>query len=570
MADESSFTCLPDPAHGTFDLLGVNIPNGHALLYRSAQGTTQIIRDGDFTVSTGGFLKGDSEAPFGADVTYRLVLTVDDRLVQRNLVTNPSFETNTTGWATGTSRTLSRQVVTGAPVGGAVGSVSSSGAAILDVAHRTLLTTTPGQAWLPNTTYALRGWVRYATSGVPIWQDVVDTYATWSATIAAKATWNDLLGTAGVATYAGLNAALVDATGASTLIPEITVLGLPASKPQQWLYFQATLTTPASVPAGAKLALLHQSNLRELTVTWGFDGLYLSTGDAPGALSYIDGTTTVANPADGLFPPVDAGEWSANANGVPGGIRWEGTAHNSMSVYESPSMIMRDTLVCRIDGPPLDDTLASVLDCEPVFLTDPVAPVLGMWFGLLEIDDLTHAARQDRYDIIGRSPAIVVSQVRAWEGGMLRLLTATHYQRDRARALFAPGRILYLRNPRPQDYPESEWYIGIADVTEIRPMKPDHRRTERIWECEFLRVERPIGLIEGTTGITWADIQPPVFTSWYDVLQHRASWLALLTTTLPRTPTSGGTMFAATASLPTHSAATAYWSGGGGGSESGP
>lgn len=84
------------------------IPNGHLTVTRQAEGVLDVVlRNGDLDVITGGFLLEDSEAPVGVPITYRSVLTPDDRIIQRNLVTTPNFIHGAFSWAAGVDRSLS-------------------------------------------------------------------------------------------------------------------------------------------------------------------------------------------------------------------------------------------------------------------------------------------------------------------------------------------------------------------------------------------------------------------------------------------------------------------------------
>lgn len=87
---------------------------------------------------------------------------------------------------------------------------------------------------------------------------------------------------------------------------------------------------------------------------------------------------------------------------------------------------------------------------------------------------------------------------------------------------------MYLRNS-DSSYPENNWYIAIGTVTEMR-MLPDARRPERLWAIPYTRVERPSGVIEASTGVTWKMILETGMT-WEELRSAREDWLDVLVTT---------------------------------------
>jgi hypothetical protein len=102
-----SISCIPKQDRGTTTVVGEGIPDGDAVLTRTTPGEQPyLLRDGQFTVDTGGFTRDDTEPPFGVPLTYRLSLDVANRLVQQNLVPTPTFLHGLQGWLAGTGRTM--------------------------------------------------------------------------------------------------------------------------------------------------------------------------------------------------------------------------------------------------------------------------------------------------------------------------------------------------------------------------------------------------------------------------------------------------------------------------------
>jgi hypothetical protein len=131
--------------------------------------------------------------------------------------------------------------------------------------------------------------------------------------------------------------------------------------------------------------------------------------------------------------------------------------------------------------------------CEPVYLSDPLIPSIGYWFGLLGIDPLAYPARSELFDVLGRSAPVAVSQMRSTARTNVRLYTDTLKRRTELLSMLSAGRILLLRNPDPS-YPERHWYISVGNVSEERILT-DHRDPRRRWVMEISVVDRPVGYL---------------------------------------------------------------------------
>lgn len=131
--------------------------------------------------------------------------------------------------------------------------------------------------------------------------------------------------------------------------------------------------------------------------------------------------------------------------------------------------------------------------CEPVYLSDPLIPSFGSWFGLLGIDPLSYPSRSELYDVLGRSAPVAVSQRRSTARTTIRLLSDTLDLREDMLEMLAAGRILMLRNPDTR-YPEKHWYVAVEDVSEERILT-DHRDPRRRWVLNVAVVDRPVGYL---------------------------------------------------------------------------
>jgi len=359
----------------------------------------------------------------------------------------------------------------------------------------------------------------YDSPDLWLWQDVKDA-GTWG-TIKGKGTWQQVKSSSSEAAnqaFTSVWASVIGPTGTEIVAP-FQVLGATVAKGSTWLDFSFRVTLPQNAPSGSQLVLSHGQVQREFAATWWLSTLLVTPAAEydDGGVYYFDGDSPVPfNSAQYLVPGFNWEDASGDAS-----MTWNGTANNSVSTFTGPSVITAvDTITLGI---PAD---GQVTACEPILLSDPVVPQLGLWFGLLKIGPLSFASRGELYATLGRGSQIAVSQRRGWAEGELTLLTNTLAEASIAERLFESGRILFLRNPDPR-YPETDWYLHIGTTSSDR-LGADQRRPERAWTVPFVRVERPVGLIAASTAISWGRVKDSGVT-WGDL--RRSDWLDVAITT---------------------------------------
>ena len=97
---------LTFPDRGLVRISGA-VPNGAATVERIADGfPPYLLRGGALTVTAGGVVLEDSEAPLGIPLTYRATVTTPERLVQQNLMLTPTFLHGQQGWVPGVGRSF--------------------------------------------------------------------------------------------------------------------------------------------------------------------------------------------------------------------------------------------------------------------------------------------------------------------------------------------------------------------------------------------------------------------------------------------------------------------------------
>jgi hypothetical protein len=514
---QKALQAQPDPMRGSVRLLAPFVPDGAVRITRTVRNVPEVIRDGEFDSLTSGFIREDPEPPFGVPVRYRATLEVVNRHIQSNRVLNPRFALGTANWTTGTGRTLTRETAAAlAPPRDAATSVRVSPAGVTDgsLGARTLVSTAPsgfgaGRWWFC-------GQARYDNPDLWLWTDVSSGGRTWQG-VRDVGTWQQVRSKSAPAAdqpFATLWAAVLSPTG-TEVVPPFQVLGVTAESNEDWKTFQAWVTVPATAPANSRLVLLQGTLTREYATTW-WVSTVMVTPEAEvtaGAVGYFDGDSPLpSNPAANLVPGYDWVPSTPDAS-----MTWNGTPHASVSIYTGPSIIAASDTVTVL-APDRKLTRAKL----PVFLSDPVTTQVGLWFELLGIGDLSFKARAELYDIIGKGPQIAISNRRAWPSGELRLMTKTLDQAALAERMFDPGRILFYRNPDPR-FPESEWYLHIGDTASGRPGEGVAWAPERIWSVPFVRVERPIGLIETASSVPWVQVRDSM--TWAELRDSRRDWL---------------------------------------------
>jgi hypothetical protein len=363
-------------------------------------------------------------------------------------------------------------------------------------------------------TYLISGNLRFRTPGVWTWQDVKD-FGTWAALKAAKPTWEAVRSTTTGSSSASYTTLYISVSiGTTDYVAPIKVYDTSMSNTGKWFTFAAYITPPFGIPAGARLRLLHGTTTREYSINWDLDKFAVMTAaDAAKLyrLFWFSGDTPVPDrPQDYSMQNTLWEDISQDSS-----ITWEGAVGNSTSRFTGPSVIQTKILT-QINPP-------DEVPCEPVLLSDPVSTALSQWFGLAKIGPMTREARATVMSVLGRSDFVSTSSARSSAKGTLTLYTTTPEDRANTLRLFESGRVLLLRNPNPA-YPETSWYISCGDVEEARTIEPNARKSERTWTVPFVQVERPTGLIEASSGVTWQQIKDSGMT-WQQLRDSRGDWL---------------------------------------------
>lgn len=365
--------------------------------------------------------------------------------------------------------------------------------------------------------YRLTGRLRFTSVRGWTWNDVLAN-GSWDKLVADKPTWASLLNTQTVARIARMYAVIVDPATGTYLSNPVQVLGIEDDRVNTWMDFVVYFTPLVNIPATAEVWFVHGTYDREYVMEWYLDSIGITPGDQVRdheVVMYLDGDSP--RPANSVNAMAPGGEWFTSMD--DSSVAWTGTPGNSISVWISPSQ-MSTTTTCQIDWPQDE-----ALPCEPIMLSDPVSSALGMWVGLLAIENLTHNAQGSDVDVIGRPDPVATSGMRSWERGTITLMTSSLRARTRLLSILSSGRVLLIRNPDP-DYPENNWYLALGNAEEAR-ISPDHRVAYRSWTIPFTRVARPVGLIATSSETSWDEVAAT--WTWDQLQAARATWFDVIT-----------------------------------------
>lgn len=511
------------PTTGYVRIAG-SLPSGTVHIERSVEGSAPYtLRGGDLTVTTGGILLEDSEAPVAVPLTYRAEMSPTNRLVLINHALTPNLEHGQQTWLPGTGRVFSiGQDATG---GRRYAHLTANPAnqnqnPVLD--YKTIASLGMNGI-LPGRSYLVTGMVRTNSADVNRWLDVKTQ--TWRQIKNSGKTWRQLRTTQVMQDPAEAYVNLIGDVyfGASTYVSNVQARAIPINQVRSWVWFSFWFTTPDAVPANPRLRLYHGGSTREWRSDWDLKDIAVFDQDdvvAGKFSSYFDG--------DGAVPLYTERMYDANSGDSSTAdpwqdlsqdayVDWAGVPGNSISRAFGPSKVATwDTTVI---GPP------EQFPGEPVLISDPVDIRLGLWVGLVSNEDLVHPAVKTDSRILNRRAKVSQSQVRGLEETSINVLTFTERDRTMFTTLFASGRTVLIRNPEPR-YPENNWYLSCGDITEQRTL-PDQRKAQRMWTIPYIRTDRPSGLISVSSGATWRQWKDAGVT-WRQLRARRANWISVI------------------------------------------
>lgn len=166
------------------------------------------------------------------------------------------------------------------------------------------------------------------------------------------------------------------------------------------------------------------------------------------------------------------------------------------------------------------DQITVVLD-RP-WLKSIAYPFLNREITASTADPITRPARGGVGDVVGRSDAVAVTDVRASGRYTLTIATTTATERVDVEALFAPGDVVLLQTPLNFRIPGGYYFVGDVVEDDRKAADPDRRW----WALPLTKVAAPAAGIVGAT-ITWRGLANK-YASWNDVIAANATWADVL------------------------------------------
>lgn len=407
-----------------------------------------------------------------------------------NLVTNPSFETNTTGWVTG-SGTLVRSTAQ-SYTGSASGLYTTTAA----TPSSNYVYQNPAMAVVAGRTYTAQARVRMST-----------------------------------ATPRALRLRLQFLDGSGVQVGTVAV-GDTATIGSAWTRITATGTAPAGAVT-ARFFVVNNDASVVVGDAWHIDAAMLE--EAATASDYLDGDTAGASwsgtahastsavdpvatatvervdDATGAVSPVRNAEPAALSGG-----RW--TGGDFEAPFDRP-IHYRTTIA----GTVLVSGTVALDSSGRTWLRHPGQPSRNVELRPDGPPNLTRPIKQAVFDVLGRVAPVAVSMLRNSERGEIVVSTDTDAERVAMVAILADGSPLLLSTP--EGYGLGSMYVAVGDVEERRPTRLVTEAT-RLFALPFVVVDRPAGPATGGAGLSW-QAALDAYPDWQALAAAEGTWLGL-------------------------------------------
>jgi hypothetical protein len=159
---------------------------------------------------------------------------------------------------------------------------------------------------------------------------------------------------------------------------------------------------------------------------------------------------------------------------------------------------------------------------DRVWLKNPQRPYLNRPVTVVDWSTIQRPARSGVFEVVGRSAAVAVTELR---GGKRYTLTVTTTSLDQAAdfdGVLSAGEPVHLHVPAGCPFPGGYWII--ADTGERRPAA--RRSVRRYVDLPLVEVAAPDGTIVGAT-ITWQGVIN-TYATWADLIAAEPTWSDVL------------------------------------------
>lgn len=162
-------------------------------------------------------------------------------------------------------------------------------------------------------------------------------------------------------------------------------------------------------------------------------------------------------------------------------------------------------------------------DLSSDWIKVPAAPFLNRKIVVNDISDISQPARQQVFDVIGRSNGVAVSDIRSGEAFTLKLYTFTATEESDLKYLLSSGEIIFIHLPVANKCMPSGYY-AVGDVSRVA--SGSKSKPKRTWTLPLTQVAPPGEDVVGSS-YTWQSVIND-YGSWTAVIAANASWAALL------------------------------------------
>lgn len=169
------------------------------------------------------------------------------------------------------------------------------------------------------------------------------------------------------------------------------------------------------------------------------------------------------------------------------------------------------------------ETTTTTPPLTQVWLKNVQRPFLNKAVKVIGFSSIRRPSRSTVHEIVGRSDAVGVTELRAGKRFTLRLELATLSDADEMDTILSTGSVVFLHTPADCPFPGGHYLI---DETELMPPPQSKRSVRRYIDLPLVQVAAPAASVVGTT-YTWQGVVND-YATWSDLIAANATWGALL------------------------------------------
>lgn len=154
-----------------------------------------------------------------------------------------------------------------------------------------------------------------------------------------------------------------------------------------------------------------------------------------------------------------------------------------------------------------------------VWVKWPTQPFLNRTVTVVDFGDVTDPSRSGVFDVVGRSLAVAVTDVRGSDRFELQLLVDTPAAETELKLCLSGGAVVLVQAPGEASLPSTSAYYCVGDLTRARPFRLG---AQRVFTLPLTEVTGPDAALPAAT-ITWRGLANR-YATWTDVIAANATW----------------------------------------------